>query len=446
EMADWEMGAIWRIEREPERESSDPPRPDTNGDAGGQEIRAPAIELRCVEVWHLSSLPMPEFERITRQSTFAPGIGLPGRVWSSGQPAWIPDVTQDSNFPRAAVARKDGLRAGFCFPIGLSDEVLGVLECFSRQVREPDEDFLQMLENIGSQVGQFIERVQAEEAHFELVRRERAARSSTEKAKAETEKQVGERRQIEEALGRWASQPLPQETRPALWRYGVAIVSVVCAILVRLVFDPILENQLALVTLYGAVAFAVWWGGRGPAVFTCVSGYLAASWLFMEPRFSWRLGPQDVTGLSLYLISSAVVIAVGEAMRRAQRHAHSSAGLAVVRQREVEAEMLAREKVQEELRDREAQLRVITDITPLMLARCDRDLRYKFVNRAYAEMLGLHPDQIIGQPIAEIMGVEGFETIRPRVELVLQGQSVEYEEEMAFTRLGPRFLRSIYVP
>ena len=36
--------------------------------------------------------------------------------------------------------------------------------------------------------------------------------------------------------------------------------------LLRLVFDPILENQLALVTLYGAVAFTVWWGGRGPAL------------------------------------------------------------------------------------------------------------------------------------------------------------------------------------
>ena len=55
-----------------------------------------------------------------------------------------------------------------------------------------------------------------------------------------------------------------------------------------------------------------------------------------------------------------------------------------------------------------------------MLTRCSRDLHYRYVSRAYAEMIGRTPDQVAGKPILEIMGEEGFETIRPHVETVLQ--------------------------
>jgi GAF domain-containing protein len=105
-----------------------------------------------------------EFEAVTRRSKFSSGVGLPGRVWSSGKPEWIPDVTNDSNFPRAPVATKEGLHAGIGFPIKLGDEVVGVLECFSREVVEPDNEFLEMAGHIGAQLGQFMERKRAEDA------------------------------------------------------------------------------------------------------------------------------------------------------------------------------------------------------------------------------------------------------------------------------------------
>src|SRR5262249_49640269 len=75
-----------------------------------------------------------------------------------------------------------------------------------------------------------------------------------------------------------------------------------------------------------------------------------------------------------------------------------------------------------------------------------RDLRYLFVNRAYAAMLGREPREIIGRPIVEIMGADGFETIRPHIEQVLQGQNVEYEADVMFEGVGPRFLRGAYMP
>ena len=125
--------------------------------------------VRCLDLWHVPDRDLGEFPAITRQITFAPGVGMPGRVWHSGEPLWIPDVASDSNFPRAPYAAHAGLHAAFGFPIRHGSEVLGVLEVFSKEIQEPDDELLQMMNGIGSQIGLFIERKQAEE---ELARRE----------------------------------------------------------------------------------------------------------------------------------------------------------------------------------------------------------------------------------------------------------------------------------
>jgi len=135
----WDVGVLWRVDREAEA-------------------------LRCVELWHKASIAVPEFERVSREFTFGPGFGLPGRVWSSLEPEYIPDVAPDENFPRAPIAEQEGLRAAFAFPILLGREVLGVIEFFSREIRQPDQELLNVLATIGSQIGQFIERKRAEQA------------------------------------------------------------------------------------------------------------------------------------------------------------------------------------------------------------------------------------------------------------------------------------------
>src|SRR6185436_7261066 len=112
---------------------------------------------------HEASIKVSEFERVSREFTFVPGLGLPGRVWASLQPEYIPDVVPDENFPRAPSAQSEGIHAAFGFPILLGREVLGVIEFFSREIRQPDQDLLNMLATIGSQIGQFIERKRAEE-------------------------------------------------------------------------------------------------------------------------------------------------------------------------------------------------------------------------------------------------------------------------------------------
>jgi PAS domain S-box-containing protein len=109
-------------------------------------------------------------------------------------------------------------------------------------------------------------------------------------------------------------------------------------------------------------------------------------------------------------------------------------------------QFMERRRAEDALRTREAELELITDTTPLMLTRCSRDLRYVYVNRAYANMLGLEPQEIIGRPIVEIMGAAAFESVRPQVEKVLQGQPVEYSQEVPFESAGVRHLSATYRP
>jgi PAS domain S-box-containing protein len=121
--------------------------------------------LRCSAVWHMPAVKVSNFESATRSRTFEKGTGLPGRVWSTGKATWIPDVVHDDNFPRAHIAAQEGLHGAFGFPIVLEDEVLGAIEFFSHEIRQPDEELLQMMTAVGAQIGQFIERKRAERAH-----------------------------------------------------------------------------------------------------------------------------------------------------------------------------------------------------------------------------------------------------------------------------------------
>ena len=154
---DWEVGALWRVDQA-------------------------ASVLRVVEICHASEMKTPEFDRLTRTITFVKGIGLPGRIWTSGEPAWIDNVVADKNFPRAPVAAREGLRGAFGFPIKVGDDVLGVVEFFSSEVRKPDDELLALVAGIGGQIGQFTERKRAEERLAELLDSERAARGEAERA------------------------------------------------------------------------------------------------------------------------------------------------------------------------------------------------------------------------------------------------------------------------
>lgn len=133
----WQFGALWVVD-------------------------VPGSRLRALSVWPVDRDEMRTFLVATEDIMFPAGIGLPGRVWGSGNAAWIEDVVADVNFPRAAAARAAGIHGAFAFPICLADDVVGVIECFTCSIAAPDPDLLRTMTTVGNQVGQFIGRTRGD--------------------------------------------------------------------------------------------------------------------------------------------------------------------------------------------------------------------------------------------------------------------------------------------
>ncbi|GEM_PF-3825733 len=137
--------------------------------AGDQAAGAAGV-LTPSNIWHFDDAEkFRVFHEVTMKVTFAPGIGLPGRVWQNKKPAWIPDVTRDPNFPRAKIANNIAVKGAFGFPVILGDRVIAVLEFFSDKIQEPDAEFLKVVSIVGIQLGRVIERMEAESVLFKKV-------------------------------------------------------------------------------------------------------------------------------------------------------------------------------------------------------------------------------------------------------------------------------------
>ncbi|MCP4298607.1 MAG: PAS domain S-box protein, partial [Proteobacteria bacterium] len=118
--------------------------------------------LSCAETWHIPSVDLHEFEEASREITFSPGDGLPGRILSNAEPVLITDVVRDSNFLRAKVAGRAGLHGAFGFPVFNGREVLGAIALYNRKIAQVDKCLVDMMSSIGRQIGLFIKRKQAD--------------------------------------------------------------------------------------------------------------------------------------------------------------------------------------------------------------------------------------------------------------------------------------------
>jgi diguanylate cyclase (GGDEF)-like protein/PAS domain S-box-containing protein len=135
----WQLGEIWRVDRH-------------------------AAVLRLVDAWAADFIDLPEFALATSEMTFGPGEGLSGRVWATGEPVWVAEVTDDPHFPRAQLAKNAGFHSAIGFPILQGEAVAGVMEFLGEDIGEPNADLLNLMAAIGSQIGQFMGRKDIEQA------------------------------------------------------------------------------------------------------------------------------------------------------------------------------------------------------------------------------------------------------------------------------------------
>ena len=108
----------------------------------------------------------------------------------------------------------------------------------------------------------------------------------------------------------------------------------------------------------------------------------------------------------------------------------------VTRQREAEREA----------RERERQLRVVSDHSPVLLAQHDGAGRFKFVNAPYAARFGLEPADVVGQTLRSLLGEERFGRVARHVDAALAGRRVQFEDELPADGAEPEPVRVAYQP
>ncbi|NEP13534.1 MAG: PAS domain S-box protein [Symploca sp. SIO2C1] len=151
ENLEWDLGEIW----EPDKQTKE---------TGNGNEEEDSIVLRCVDSWVKPSVSIPNLMAHSQNTTFTPGLGLPGRVWASRSIHGLTNVMYDTEFSDSKPISQAGLQQAFGIPLLADGEILGVLTLFSGDVQQADEDLLRTMAAIGRQLGQLIKRKQAEEA------------------------------------------------------------------------------------------------------------------------------------------------------------------------------------------------------------------------------------------------------------------------------------------
>ncbi|MCW5602953.1 MAG: PAS domain S-box protein [Burkholderiales bacterium] len=121
--------------------------------------------MHCAESWCVPASEIEAFRSYSVARVQTPGGagGVIRRVWASSRPVWVEDIRADSvMLRRAEHALRAGLHSAFAFPVMVGGEIYGVLEFFARGIQQRDAEAIEAAKNIGSQIGQFIARKQAE--------------------------------------------------------------------------------------------------------------------------------------------------------------------------------------------------------------------------------------------------------------------------------------------
>ncbi|NEO31077.1 MAG: PAS domain S-box protein [Symploca sp. SIO3C6] len=125
--------------------------------------KADGSTLECSPAWFSKTENLGNFRKASEELTFAPGCDLPGRVWVSKQPEWLPDVSRESNhvYLRANLAQKIGLKAGLGIPVIANNIVLAVLVFYMFETRPEDAGLIELI-SASTELGLMIQRKQAE--------------------------------------------------------------------------------------------------------------------------------------------------------------------------------------------------------------------------------------------------------------------------------------------
>lgn len=139
-------------------------------------------QIHCVDIWCAPGVDAEAARQLCVGQSLSPGVGLIGRVWQSREALWVPEFTDATQYPRAPLAMNAGMRSVFAFPIAVGDQIVGAMEFFSAEQREPQQALLPIMTVIGAQIGDYMERRRTHQALRESEQRHRVVTEAAQDA------------------------------------------------------------------------------------------------------------------------------------------------------------------------------------------------------------------------------------------------------------------------
>ena len=228
--------------------------------------------------------------------------------------------------------------------------------------------------------------------------------------------------------------------------YSAVVFATGLVALFRYTLDRLLDGEShVLLPFVIPVMLGAWYAGLRCGLFATVLNMAVLAYYFAKPNYSFRVDDLgDQLRLELYFGMCVFISLVSEARHRYLRQIEVERIHVARRQRELESEVVERRVAEHRLQVSQTQFQLITDHAPVMLAQCDRDLRYRFVNQPYAERFGLQPKNVVGKTIAEILGVAAYHKLRVHIDAVLSGQTVEFEFDIPDTSNELKRVHCVY--
>lgn len=379
-------------------------------------------------------------KKVEGHSPWKPGAKSP-------QPVCINDVDiADIPKPLKLTMRREGIRAVAFIPLVSSQKLIGKFMAYHDAPHVFSDEELKLATTIAAQIAAAIEHKRDEEA----------LRYSQQQLARELE----DVRLLQQTSAQLIHQDDPRAIYEKILDAAVGIMRSEFASIQMFYPKRGLAGELHLLAHrgYTAESAAAWeWIGAdhpttcGMALHTgrrcCVADVETCDWMAgsKDLTFYRQIGLRSLQSTPLNSRSGKKLGMISTGWKRVHEPSQRDLRLLDVLGRQA-ADVIERKLSEADVRRKEAELEEIVTQTPFMLTRCTRDLRYRYVSRAYAEMLGYKPEQLAGKPIVKFIGKEGLKTILPHIKRVLDGDQVDYEMEVPFKGVGPRWLQCAYTP
>lgn len=233
--------------------------------------------------------------------------------------------------------------------------------------------------------------------------------------------------------------------------YAVMFLSVIVTLLLTLLLQPLLQPHIFLFFSI-PVIISAWSGGMKYGIMAALLCAIGAKFLLMETRFILVYNLHNIVKLILYILNSTLISWLISELQNTKRHLQ----LTIQKQQQIESDLrnlaissqedALRQRliVEDTLRQREEEMRLITDIVPAHISYVDSQQCYRFHNKKYNEWFRL--EEINGKHLKEVLGESVYQSILPYVETALSGKETSYEAQVPHSDGSNHTTSVTYVP